>query len=100
MTQELGAAPQRALTYEVVLVTYRSCDLAATMFERLPEDVHVVVVDNSKGVDGIPELVASRPGRPLYRRGGRRLRQGGERRCPHLDSGRRPVPQPRHRAAT
>jgi GT2 family glycosyltransferase len=62
VTQELGAAPQRALTYEVVLVTYRSCDLAAAMFERLPEDVHVVVVDNSKGVDGIPELVASRQG--------------------------------------
>lgn len=61
MTQELEVAPRRTLTYEVVLVTYRSRDLAAAMFERLPKDVRVVVVDNSKGVDGIPELVASRP---------------------------------------
>jgi len=61
VTQELGAAQRRTLTYEVVLVTYKSRDLAAEMFERLPDDVHVVVVDNSKGIDGVPELVASRP---------------------------------------
>jgi N-acetylglucosaminyl-diphospho-decaprenol L-rhamnosyltransferase len=60
VTQELGVPPQRTLTYEVVLVTYRSRDLAAAMFDRLPDDVHVVVVDNSKGVDGVPELVAGR----------------------------------------
>lgn len=61
MTQELGAPPQqRTLTYEVVLVTYRSRDLAAAMFDRLPDDVRMVVVDNSKGEDGIPELVAGR----------------------------------------
>lgn len=60
MTQELRAAPERTLTYEVVLVTYFSRDLAAAMFERLPDDVHVVVVDNSKGADGVPELVAGR----------------------------------------
>ncbi|MDQ1286683.1 MAG: N-acetylglucosaminyl-diphospho-decaprenol L-rhamnosyltransferase [Actinomycetota bacterium] len=62
MTQELGAVPTEAFTYEVVLVTYRSRDLAAEMFERLPDDVRIVVVDNSKGVDGVPELVAGRPG--------------------------------------
>jgi len=51
----------RALTYEVVLVTYKSRALAEAMFARLPEDeVHLVVVDNSKGVDGVPELVAGR----------------------------------------
>jgi GT2 family glycosyltransferase len=60
VTQDIGAAPRRALTYEVVLVTYKSRDLAAAMFERLPDDVHIVVVDNGKGVDGIPDLVASR----------------------------------------
>jgi N-acetylglucosaminyl-diphospho-decaprenol L-rhamnosyltransferase len=50
----------RTLTYEVVLVTYKSRALAAAMFGRLPDDVHVVVVDNSQGVDGVPELVAGR----------------------------------------
>jgi N-acetylglucosaminyl-diphospho-decaprenol L-rhamnosyltransferase len=51
---------QRTLTYELVLVTYRSRDLAAAMFQRLPDDVHVVVVDNSQGADGVQDLVAGR----------------------------------------
>jgi GT2 family glycosyltransferase len=47
--------------FEVVLVTYRSKDLAQALLGRLPDDVRVVVVDNAKGVDGVPELVAARP---------------------------------------
>jgi GT2 family glycosyltransferase len=68
VTQELGSAPATTPapagtpTYEVVLVTYRSRDLAAAMFDRLPPDVRIAVVDNAKGADGVPELVASRPG--------------------------------------
>jgi GT2 family glycosyltransferase len=42
------------------LVTYKSRELAEAMFARLPDDVHVVVVDNSKGIDGVPVLVAGR----------------------------------------
>jgi N-acetylglucosaminyl-diphospho-decaprenol L-rhamnosyltransferase len=53
-------AGQRTLTYEVVLVTYKSRALAAAMFDRLPDDVHVAVVDNSQGIDGVPGLVATR----------------------------------------
>jgi len=48
------------LTYEIVLVTYKSRDLLARMFERLPDDVPIAVVDNAKGADGVPELVAQR----------------------------------------
>jgi N-acetylglucosaminyl-diphospho-decaprenol L-rhamnosyltransferase len=49
-----------ALSFEVVLVTYRSRDLLATMFDRLPDDVPVAVVDNAQGTDGVPQLVAGR----------------------------------------
>ena len=49
-----------ALTFEIVLVTYRSRDLLAAMFHRLPDDIPVVVVDNAQGSDGVPELVTSR----------------------------------------
>jgi GT2 family glycosyltransferase len=49
-----------APTFEVVLVTYKSRALAAAMFDRLPDDIPIVVVDNSQGVDGVPELVAGR----------------------------------------
>ncbi|HEY6796689.1 MAG TPA: glycosyltransferase family 2 protein [Kineosporiaceae bacterium] len=49
-----------ALSFEVVLVTYRSRDLLARMFERLPDDVPVAVVDNAQGADGVPHLVAGR----------------------------------------
>jgi N-acetylglucosaminyl-diphospho-decaprenol L-rhamnosyltransferase len=49
-----------ALSFEVVLVTYRSRDLLAKMFDRLPDDVPVAVVDNSQGTDGVPQLVAAR----------------------------------------
>jgi GT2 family glycosyltransferase len=47
-------------TFEVVLVTYRSRALAAAMFDRLPDDIPIVVVDNSQGADGVPALVAGR----------------------------------------
>ena len=60
MAQPAEVPGRRTLSYEVVLVTYKSRDLAAAMFARLPDDVPVVVVDNSKGVDGVPELVAGR----------------------------------------
>jgi GT2 family glycosyltransferase len=60
VSQPAEVSGRRTLSYEVVLVTYKSRDLAAAMFERLPDDVPVVVVDNSKGVDGVPELVAGR----------------------------------------
>jgi N-acetylglucosaminyl-diphospho-decaprenol L-rhamnosyltransferase len=50
-----------ALTFEIILVTYRSRDLLAKMFERLPEDIPFAVVDNAQGADGVPELVAGRP---------------------------------------
>jgi N-acetylglucosaminyl-diphospho-decaprenol L-rhamnosyltransferase len=60
VTQDLGATQERTLTYEVVLVTYHSRDLAAALFQRLPDDVRVVVVDNAQGADGIPELVSGR----------------------------------------
>ncbi len=47
--------------FEVVLVTYRSKALAQSLLDRLPADVSVVIVDNAKGEDGVPELAAARP---------------------------------------
>jgi N-acetylglucosaminyl-diphospho-decaprenol L-rhamnosyltransferase len=47
--------------FEVVLVTYQSRALAQALLARLPAGVPVAIVDNAQGVDGVPELAASRP---------------------------------------
>src|SRR5450755_1392027 len=60
VTQGAQVSGTRTLSYEVVLVTYKSRALAEEMFARLPDDIPIVVVDNSQGVDGVPALVAGR----------------------------------------
>jgi N-acetylglucosaminyl-diphospho-decaprenol L-rhamnosyltransferase len=50
-----------AVSYEVVLVTYRSAPLVKELFATLPPDLPVVVVDNAHGVDGLAEIAAARP---------------------------------------
>ncbi len=47
---------------EVVVVAYRSRPLVERLLGRLAPDVPVVVVDNVAGADGLPEVVAARPG--------------------------------------
>ena len=60
-TAAAAVTPQPAApTFEIVLVTYKSRQLAAAMFDRLPDDIPICVVDNSQGADGVPELVATR----------------------------------------
>jgi GT2 family glycosyltransferase len=49
------------MSFEVVLVTYHSRDLAEELFDRLLADIPIAVVDNASGRDGIPELVSRRP---------------------------------------
>jgi len=66
---ETGAASRRPQSerrdvgtmYEVVLVLYRSRELAESLLTRLGPDVPVVVVDNGRGVDGAQTLVEGRP---------------------------------------
>ncbi len=55
---------------ELVLVAYRSRAHVAQLLTDLPPDVRLVVVDNSDGSDGLPELVRQHPG-------GRYLSGGG-----------------------
>jgi GT2 family glycosyltransferase len=49
------------MSYELVLVTYRSRPLAEALLNRLPVEAPVVLVDNAQGADGVQELVAGRP---------------------------------------
>jgi N-acetylglucosaminyl-diphospho-decaprenol L-rhamnosyltransferase len=51
-----GARPE----VEIVLVAYKSRALVETLFARLPDDLPVVVVDNSHDVDGLAEVVGAR----------------------------------------
>jgi GT2 family glycosyltransferase len=51
----------RPWIYELVLVTYHSRALVESMFERLPADLPVVIVDNAQGADGMADLAAMRP---------------------------------------
>lgn len=46
---------------ELVLVSYRSAHQIAGLLDNLPSWLPVVVVDNAKNVDGIREVVTSRP---------------------------------------
>ena len=55
-------AAERDYRYEIVIVAYRSRDLVERFLERLPEDVPVVLVDNSHDVDGLSEVAARRSG--------------------------------------
>lgn len=52
---------ERRWNYELVLVTYHSRSLVESMFERLPVDLPVVIVDNAQGADGMAELIENRP---------------------------------------
>ena len=47
---------------EVVLVSYRSRHHVEALLTSWPDDLSVVVVDNSGNVDGIAEVAAQRPG--------------------------------------
>ncbi|MFZ0160069.1 MAG: glycosyltransferase family 2 protein [Kineosporiaceae bacterium] len=49
------------MSYELVLVTYRSRALAEALLNRLPGDTPVAVVDNAQGADGVQELTIGRP---------------------------------------
>jgi GT2 family glycosyltransferase len=49
------------MSYELVLVTYRSRPLAEALLERLPEATPVVLVDNAQGADGVQGLTVGRP---------------------------------------
>jgi len=51
----------RDWAYELVLVTYHSRPLVESLFERLPVDLPIVIVDNAQGADGISELIDGRP---------------------------------------
>jgi N-acetylglucosaminyl-diphospho-decaprenol L-rhamnosyltransferase len=46
---------------ELVIVTYFSRDLVADLLASLPQDVPVVIADNSQGADGVADLVVDRP---------------------------------------
>ena len=72
-TQGTSTSPEAAVTapapaagrdyrYEIVIVAYRSRDLVERFLDRLPEDVPVVLVDNSHDVDGLSEVAARRAG--------------------------------------
>lgn len=51
----------RGLDYEIVLVAYKSAGLVRALLDALPGRP-VAVVDNGRGVDGLAEVVAGRPG--------------------------------------
>ncbi len=59
-------------SFELSLVSFHSRDQLEQMFETLPLDLPVVVVDNARGVDHVDELVARRPnGRYIDSGGGK-----------------------------
>ena len=62
-----GSGPVRDV--ELVVVAYRSRPQVEEMLGGLPEDLPVVVVDNSDGSDGLREVVEARP-RGRYLPGG------------------------------
>src|ERR1700712_2818548 len=51
----------RQWTYELVLVTYHSRALVESMYEWLPPDLPIVIVDNARGADGVADLAEDRP---------------------------------------
>ena len=65
MTQDQEVVPSEAradatFPFELVVVSYRSASEIAGMLETLPDDLPLAVVDNARGVDGLPALVATR----------------------------------------
>jgi N-acetylglucosaminyl-diphospho-decaprenol L-rhamnosyltransferase len=54
--------PGRDYRFEIVIVAYKSRDLIERFLSRMPDDLPVVVVDNSHDVDGLSELAATRSG--------------------------------------
>ena len=48
--------------YELIVVSYHSRPQIEGLLAGLPADVPLVIVDNAKGHDGLPDLVAARPG--------------------------------------
>ncbi|CCG01379.1 glycosyltransferase [Blastococcus saxobsidens] len=63
------AVPLTERDVELVVVTYRSRAQLEGLLSGLSEDLPVVVVDNSDGVDGVDEVVSKRP-RGRYLPGG------------------------------
>nr|WP_246325794.1 glycosyltransferase [Actinomycetospora corticicola] len=63
MSGDLATAihEKRRWNYELVVVTYHSRPLVESMFERLPVDLPIVIVDNAQGADGMGELIENRP---------------------------------------
>lgn len=57
-----GAAPTATLPpFELVVVSYKSRAQIEGLLAGLPDDLPVCVVDNAAGVDGLEEIVKSRP---------------------------------------
>jgi N-acetylglucosaminyl-diphospho-decaprenol L-rhamnosyltransferase len=52
----------RASEYEIILVTYRSRPLVESLLARLPVDLPIAIVDNSRGDDRIDDLARGRSG--------------------------------------
>ncbi|MQA34016.1 glycosyltransferase [Modestobacter roseus] len=57
----MARAAENAPDLTVVTVAYRSRVLVAELLDGLPAELPVIVVDNSDGSDGLPDVVAARP---------------------------------------
>jgi GT2 family glycosyltransferase len=62
--------PARSASVELVIVAYRSRQQVEGLLSGLPDDLPVVVIDNSDGSDGLRDVVLARPA-------GRYLEGGG-----------------------
>lgn len=62
--------------FEVVLVSYRSRSHIEQLFASWPDDLAVVVVDNSENADGLRECVEGRPGTRYLNGGGQGFGRG------------------------
>lgn len=53
----MESAVRAPTEYELVVVTYHSCDKLAALLSTLPRDQRVVVVDNASGADGTQQVI-------------------------------------------
>lgn len=73
------AAPRRTYSYVVVIVAYRSRELIEGFLARMPEDLPVILVDNSHDADGLSEVAAARSGTRFVDGPGRGFAAGANR---------------------